>query len=126
MGNAFLIVADGSWNSVGGTSAATPTWASVGSRLNDVAMGKTSKPLGFLNPLLYKIYGENKAAFHDIIKGDNKCTEEGCAASCKGFEATKGWDPVTGLGSPNVTELEKYVGVMLDRQIMRNRHMRAN
>merc|ERR1711900_147641 len=81
----------------GGTSAATPTWASVGSRLNDVAMGKTSKPLGFLNPLLYKIYGENKAAFPDIIKGDNKCTEEGCAASCKGFEATKGWDPVTGL-----------------------------
>lgn len=55
MGNNFLIVADGSWGAVGGTSAATPTWAAVGSRLNDMAVKKDGKPLGFLNPLLYQM-----------------------------------------------------------------------
>lgn len=55
MGNNFLIVVGGDNYVVGGTSAATPTWASIGSRLNDVAVGKTNKPLGFMNPLLYQI-----------------------------------------------------------------------
>lgn len=56
-------------------------------------------------------------AFHDVTQGDNKCTESGCTSSCEGFLASKGWDPVTGLGSPNVAELEKYIGEMFDSKI---------
>lgn len=38
--------------------------------------------------------------FNDITVGDNICTEDGCSSSCYGFTCTKGWDPVSGLGSP--------------------------
>ncbi|KAJ7684069.1 hypothetical protein B0H14DRAFT_2488088 [Mycena olivaceomarginata] len=54
--------------------------------------------LGFLNPLLYK-RGEN--AFKEVIDGVNP----GCGTP--GFKATKGWDPVTGLGTPDFKKLMK-------------------
>ena len=37
--------------------------------------------------------------FTDIVKGSNP----GCGT--QGFPATKGWDPVTGLGAPNFPAL---------------------
>jgi len=56
MGSNFFIVYKGVWNPFGGgTSASSPTWAAMASRLIDIAFKKTNKPLGFLNPLLYKI-----------------------------------------------------------------------
>lgn len=94
---------------VGGTSASSPIWAGVISLLNAAAIEKDGKPLGFLNPLLYQIAEEQPSAYHDITVGDNKCTEDGCSSTCQGFLATKGWDPVTGLGSPNFPELLAYI-----------------
>ncbi len=52
-----------------------------------------------MNPLLYKMWSDDPTLFNDITVGDNICTEKGCAPTCKGFKATKGWDPVTGLGT---------------------------
>jgi tripeptidyl-peptidase-1 len=47
-----------------------------------------------------KIYTDMFAGgFHDITKGTNP----GCGTL--GFSASKGWDPVTGLGTPNFTKL---------------------
>ena len=40
---------------------------------------------GFLNPFLYKMYEEHPAAFNDVVKGDNICTEDGCSSTCKGM-----------------------------------------
>ncbi|KAF7316160.1 Family S53 protease-like protein [Mycena indigotica] len=60
-------------------------------------------PLGFLNPLLYSPAG--RAALNDVSVGKNP----GCGTS--GFNATAGWDPVTGLGSPNYARLRKAVGL---------------
>jgi tripeptidyl-peptidase-1 len=94
---------------VGGTSASSPIWAGIVALLNQAAKAKDGKPLGFLNPLLYQIASEQPSAFHDITVGDNICTEYGCASTCQGFKATKGWDPVTGLGSPNFPALLKYI-----------------
>jgi len=94
---------------VGGTSASCPIFAGIVALLNDYVNTKTGKPLGFLNPLLYKMAAERPTAFHDIILGDNICTEGGCNANCKGFVATAGWDPVTGLGSPVYPEMLAYV-----------------
>lgn len=65
--------------------------------INGYVNDKTGKPLGFMNPLLYQMAATQPSTFTDITKGNNKCTENGCSSSCKGFEATKGWDPVTGL-----------------------------
>ncbi len=87
---------------VGGTSAASPAVAGLFTLLNDYALVKTGKPLGFLNPLLYQLAATTPAAFTDVVSGDNKCTESGCGLACtKGFLAYQGWDPVTGLGTPN-------------------------
>jgi tripeptidyl-peptidase-1 len=123
MGNNFLVYIDveGGWSPVGGTSCSSPTWAGVAARLIDVALNKTGKPLGFMNPLLYQMHTDHPQAFVDVVKGDNKCTESGCFPSCKGFEATKGWDPVSGLGAPQYDEIAQYVSLKLD-EIAQRRH----
>jgi len=81
--------------------------------LNQVAMKKTGKPLGFLNPLIYQIADACPNCFQDITVGDNICTEDGCSPGCQGFKCTKGWDPVTGVGSPNVKNLIAYLNAHL-------------
>jgi len=111
MGNNFMIYMDsmGGWSPVGGTSASTPTVAGVAAYLNDYSYNKTGKPLGFLNQFLYQMYAEEPAAFTDVTMGDNKCTEDGCFSTCKGYTCAKGWDPVTGLGTPVTSTMLAYL-----------------
>jgi len=59
--------------------------------------------LGLLNPFLYSAAG--RAAFNDITSGTNP------GGSTNGFSARAGWDPVTGLGTPNITLLKTAVGL---------------
>ncbi|KAH9037063.1 subtilisin-like protein [Lactarius pseudohatsudake] len=75
-----------------GTSVATPVVAGIISLLNDWLISTGRYPLGFVNPWLY---GRGLAALDDITEGSNS----GCGMD--GFSATAGWDPVTGLGTPN-------------------------
>ncbi|KZT34237.1 subtilisin-like protein [Sistotremastrum suecicum HHB10207 ss-3] len=95
-GNNFQIVVGGSIESVGGTSASCPTVSSVIALLNDFRLSNGKSTLGFLNPLLYA----NPSALNDITSGSNP----GCGTN--GFTARAGWDPVTGLGSPNFAKLQ--------------------
>jgi tripeptidyl-peptidase-1 len=105
----ILIVMSGSVTPIGGTSAATPTVAGMFAIFNDYVMHKTGKPLGFINPLLYQMWADEPLAFNDITVGDNACTEQGCTPGCQGFNAAPGWDPVTGLGSPNFQKMFNYI-----------------
>merc|ERR1712066_54394 len=92
----------GEWQPVGGTSASAPTWAGIASRLVDKSLSLTGKPLGHLNSLLYKLAREapkHEPLFQDITKGNNGVPQ---GHDCGGYLATVGWDPVTGLGTPNV------------------------
>jgi len=114
IGNAVMIVDSGEAELVGGTSCSSPEFAAIVGILNHYAIKKSGKPLGFLNPLLYQIAASTPSAFHDITVGDNICTEDGCTAGCQGFYCTTGWDPVTGLGSPNVQNLITAVQSVLD------------
>ncbi|KAF7307383.1 Family S53 protease-like protein [Mycena indigotica] len=91
------------WHLVDGTSASTPVFASVIAFLNDELITAGRPPLGFLNPLLYSPAG--RAALEDVSVGNNP----GCGTY--GFNATAGWDPVTGLGVPNYAKLRKAVGL---------------
>ena len=86
---------------MGGTSAACPAIAGLVALINSQRLGKGKPALGFLNPLLYKVWtATNGNAFNDIVEGSNHCTEKGCL--CKtGFQAAKGWDASSGLGTPN-------------------------
>ena len=69
---------------------------------NDYSLSKTGKPLGFINPLIYSLYANKPGAFTDVVTGDNKCTESGCGYACSnGFEASVGFDLVSGVGVPN-------------------------
>ncbi|HTT63146.1 MAG TPA: S53 family peptidase [Bryobacteraceae bacterium] len=89
----YQILADGQHASVGGTSAVAPLWAGLIARINQ----KLGTPTGFLNPLLYS---QLSNAMNDITSGTNDITGE-----IGGYAAQAGWDPCTGLGSPNGTAL---------------------
>ncbi|RAO73388.1 uncharacterized protein BHQ10_009400 [Talaromyces amestolkiae] len=80
-----------------GSSLASPLFASVITLINEerLAIGKSS--VGFINPVLYL----NPWALNDITNGTNL----GCGT--EGFPAVKGWDPATGLGTPNYAKLKE-------------------
>ncbi|KAJ7636789.1 family S53 protease [Roridomyces roridus] len=88
---------------VGGTSASTPIFASMIALVNDRLLTAGKPVLGFLNPFLYSKKG--RAAFTDVTSGINP----GCNTT--GFSASPGWDPVTGLGTPNFTSLLSAAGL---------------
>ncbi|KAF8259707.1 peptidase S8/S53 domain-containing protein [Lactarius quietus] len=96
------VVVRGGYGHVNGTSGAAPTVAAIISLLNDYLISKGKAPLGFLNPLLYDI-DPIDCAFNDITSGSNP----GCGTV--GFPAIAGWDPVTGLGTPNFDILEEII-----------------
>ncbi|KAI0631110.1 subtilisin-like protein [Trametes polyzona] len=93
----FVIEIDGKAQGVSGTSASSPTFASVIALLNDELLNQGKSPLGFLNPLIYS--SGSAAAFNDITAGSNP----GCGTD--GFPALEGWDPVTGFGTPDFNKL---------------------
>ena len=96
-----------------GTSAACPIVAGMLALINDKLLAAGKKPLGFVNPLLYKhpevsptgwcveVWrcvggsprhrlawdGAVQQAFHDILQGHN---DDGMGAGAPGFNATKG------------------------------------
>jgi tripeptidyl-peptidase I len=97
-----VVIANGGQNEpVDGTSCAAPMFAATVALLNDQRLAAGQAPLGFLNPWLYG----NAGAFNDITDGSNP----GCGTD--GFPAAPGWDPVTGLGSPNFPALVNVLGV---------------
>ena len=79
-------------NVYGGTSFAAPMWAAYMALVNQQLATDGYKPLGFINPYLYAFgvsssYGTD---FHDITSGTSGS-----------YSAVKGYDLVTGWGSPN-------------------------
>jgi subtilase family serine protease len=86
------------WYVVGGTSASAPQWAGLTAIADQIA----GHDLGFLNPALYKIANDPAkyaADFYDPTVNNNGCCGE------PGWPASKGWDAVTGLGTPNAANL---------------------
>jgi kumamolisin len=79
----YRILVDGEEQPIGGTSAVAPLWAGLVALLNQ-SLGKS---VGFLQP---RLYGEASGTFNDITVGD-----------IGSYKAGPGWDPCTGLGSPN-------------------------
>ncbi|SMR49506.1 unnamed protein product [Zymoseptoria tritici ST99CH_3D1] len=80
-----------------GASISAPIWASLITLINQERTKCGKGPVGFINPVLYA----NPWAMNDIVNGSNP----GCGSS--GFQAVPGWDPVTGLGTPNYPKLSQ-------------------
>lgn len=93
----YVTAVNGRFSLAFGTSASCPAFASMLNLVNEerIAVGKSS--VGFVNPVLYA----NQPAMNDITNGRNP----GCGTD--GFEAVSGWDPVTGLGTPDYAKLLK-------------------
>jgi subtilase family serine protease len=81
------------WFIVGGTSASSPQWAG----LIAIADQMAGHDLGFINPALYAIANnpaKYAADFYDPTVNSNGA-----------WSASKGWDAVTGLGTPDAAKL---------------------
>ncbi|KAF9561788.1 subtilisin-like protein [Agrocybe pediades] len=93
----YVIGIDGEFSLVFGTSASSPVVGSLITLINDARLAAGKGPVGFINPSIYS--SGFASAFNDITSGGN----QGCGTA--GFTATTGWDPVTGVGTPNFAKL---------------------
>jgi len=95
-----LVYDGGAWLIVGGTSVASPTFAGVVAIADQVH----GSALGFLNDGLYKLANgpTYSSDFFDVTTGNNDLLN---SPQSPNYNATPGWDPVTGLGTPNAANL---------------------
>ena len=112
----YLTVINGTAQPNGGTSAASPVVAAIIALLNDARLRAGKPAMGFINPWLY---GDAAGkALNDITLGGSRgChgvdLQSGVKIPGAGhikyatWNATVGWDPVTGLGTPNFEKLRK-------------------
>ncbi|KAF7930580.1 uncharacterized protein EAE98_004980 [Botrytis deweyae] len=95
-----------------GTSCAAPAFAGIIGLLNAARISSHLPPFGFLNPWLHSV---GKKGLKEIVHGGNTrcnghfCFEEGLNGSpivpYASWNATPGWDSVTGLGTPGFGKL---------------------
>mmetsp|Transcript_30096 Transcript_30096/g.84067 ORF Transcript_30096/g.84067 Transcript_30096/m.84067 type:complete len:603 (+) Transcript_30096:104-1912(+) len=112
VGHNYLIQYAGSWLLVDGTSASAPVWGGIVARWNAYRLKNNLPSLGFINPLIYQMNADGcsgSSCFTDITSGNNDCTESCCGV---GYDADNGWDPVTGLGTPNYDLMFNYITSM--------------
>lgn len=128
--NNFAVVDQGKLGLVRGTSAAAPVFAGVVAMLNSARVSQGMPPMGFMNPVsrfnpLFEInhcqiivltdkqwlYSTGASAMNDITTG----ASTGCNGLTRfngrpngspvipgaSWNATDGWDPVSGVGTPD-------------------------
>ena len=94
----YPVYFSGSWEIVGGTSAASPLWAAM-SAVVDQGLGG---PPGLVNPTLYGAGTCASSPFHDVTAGNNALL----SSSGGRFGATANYDLATGWGSADAGRLE--------------------
>jgi hypothetical protein len=115
-GNLFYNVPQIYMNDVhpsGGTSAASPLWATLVSQFNAIFHDQGLPSLGYMNDLLYIAAAIAPGSFNDVTLGNNVSSfalggafsdaDTGTAITPTGlgYYAGPGYDLATGLGSPN-------------------------
>ncbi len=93
----------------GGTSQSAPFWAGLAALIRQGAEEQGLLPIvdgrarmPHLLPLLYRVATERPDAFHDVTQGSNLLDD-----------AASGWDPATGLGTPNAPILAEAIWNLL-------------
>ena len=94
------------WHIIGGTSASSPQLAGLIALTNQMAHQNGKGPVGYLNPLLYKLQARD---FNDIVPqafgtGAGVTTLQDNSeygTGIPGYATTAGWDLTTGFGTPN-------------------------
>jgi subtilase family serine protease len=92
----IAVYALGGWQSVGGTSAATPIWA-AGLMLVNQALIHNDNGTYYYSPGLFyeaaNTASSSSPPYNDVTQGSNLF-----------YQATSGWDYATGWGSPNLPD----------------------
>jgi subtilase family serine protease len=109
----YIVFSQGVAFGVGGTSAASPSFAGMIALLNQYLVQnqvQAKSGLGNINPKLYGMAAAGTPGiFHDVTTGDNivpcQVGTANCATGQFGYSAGVGYDLVTGLGSVNAYNL---------------------
>jgi uncharacterized protein (TIGR03437 family) len=100
----YYVFTGGSLQIYGGTSIAAPTMAGIVTLLNQYL---ASDGVGNINPTLYRLAQSSSGSevFHDITVGNNSVPciigSPDCTTGKFGYNAGPGYDPASGLGSPD-------------------------
>jgi len=88
----WYIYAEGSWEEVGGTSAAAPNWAAFTADYDTAATDLGGSAFGYANSFIYSVAESSlyDSVFHDVTSGNNGY-----------YSAGTGYDEATGWGSYN-------------------------
>lgn len=100
-GTGYLIYMNGGLWVAGGTSASTPSWAS----LMVLVVQREGVRQGNANPMFYALLrgaSGGTPVFHDVTTGDNT------VPGLTGFAAGPGYDRASGIGSPDATLLVQH------------------
>lgn len=114
----------------GGTSAATPLWASLTAQIDTIFKDQGLPQLGYYNDLLYNAAAITPASFNDITVGNNANTfylaTQGpdyndflgldMVPTGNGYSAQAGYDLASGLGTPNGTILARTLTAIAHAQ----------
>jgi hypothetical protein len=122
----------------GGTSAASPLWASLGVQLNAIFNDQNLPNLGYMNDLLYTASTVAPASFNDVTLGNNtssfvtpgvspgkydtptglnRPSTESVGPTGYGYQAGPGYDLTTGLGTPNGMLLARSMTAIAQAQM---------
>jgi hypothetical protein len=115
----------------GGTSAASPLWASLTAQFAAIFSDQGLPNLGFYNDLLYGAAAVTPASFNDIQLGNNTTSFYGSTTPTGyiiepgefmvptgvGYTASDGYDLASGLGSPNGLVLGRTLSALAHAQM---------
>ncbi|QUC20437.1 uncharacterized protein UV8b_04678 [Ustilaginoidea virens] len=112
-GDNGVVVLGGKVGLIGGTSMSAPIVAAIFNRINEERLNVGKGPIGFANPALYAASDQKLNLFNDVTVGDQSLggafgSRYPSACGNSGFSAVKGWDPVTGLGTPKYQAMLSY------------------
>lgn len=93
----YLVYVVSQLHQIYGTSASTPVVASMIAKVNDARLHAGKRPVGFINPVLYR---HSREFMRDVNAGHNT----GCGV-LKAYPAASGWDAVSGLGTLDYKKL---------------------
>ena len=105
------------FSGVDGTSCSAPIFAALMILANDYQASQGRPPLGFVNPLLYKLASSKNTPFTRPLGGNTHCTEFQCCSEEYGFQSPPHettWDPVTGLGELNLVDMLNGLDIMFE------------
>jgi subtilase family serine protease len=112
----------------GGTSASTPEFAAIIAIADQMA----HKRLGLINPYLYKLERRHAPGIVDIGHGTNtvsfhedQLNHTGPIITVRGYHARRGYDLVTGVGTPNAARLVPEIVALARQSEKHNSHKPA-